>query len=73
MRSRRSSHLEFIFYSNVAARVLDIPSVRTVVNYQLPHAEEGQSLYKGKDLSKFYPVVLGEDIAALDADEESAR
>ncbi|KAL9296365.1 hypothetical protein ACSQ67_022261 [Phaseolus vulgaris] len=27
----------------------------------------------GKDLSKFYPIVFGEDIAASDADEESAR
>ncbi|XP_061340609.1 subtilisin-like protease SBT3.9 [Gastrolobium bilobum] len=34
---------------------------------------QGQSLYTGKDLSKFYPIVYGEDIAASDADEESAR
>ncbi|TKY67617.1 Subtilisin protease SBT3.5 [Spatholobus suberectus] len=34
---------------------------------------QGQSLYTGKGLSKFYPIVFGEDIAASDADEESAR
>ncbi|KAG5145358.1 hypothetical protein JHK84_030901 [Glycine max] len=34
---------------------------------------QGQSLYTGKDLSKFYPIVFGEDIAASDSDEESAR
>ncbi|KDO40056.1 hypothetical protein CISIN_1g036969mg, partial [Citrus sinensis] len=34
----------------------------------------GQAFYNGKeDLNKFYPIVIGKDIAAYDADEGSAR
>ncbi|GFY89720.1 subtilisin-like serine endopeptidase family protein [Actinidia rufa] len=33
----------------------------------------GQALYIGNDVDKFYPIVFGEDIAVVDADEDSAR
>jgi hypothetical protein len=31
------------------------------------------SLYTGKELNKFYPIVYGKDIAASDANEVSAK
>ncbi|KAL5053945.1 hypothetical protein RYX36_034627 [Vicia faba] len=34
--------------------------------------KKGQSLYTGKELNKFYPIMYGEDIATSDASEESA-
>ncbi|KAK7264239.1 hypothetical protein RJT34_31845 [Clitoria ternatea] len=56
----------------VAASTIDreFPSTVILGNNQ---TLQGQSLYTGKDLSKFYPIVYGEDIAASDADEDSAR
>ncbi|KAI4297674.1 hypothetical protein L6164_037555 [Bauhinia variegata] len=56
----------------VAASTVDraFPSMVTLGNNQ---TLLGQSLYTGKGLNKFYPIVYGEDIAATDADEESAR
>ncbi|XP_027355421.1 subtilisin-like protease SBT3.5 [Abrus precatorius] len=56
----------------VAASTMDreFPSVIVLGNNQ---TLQGQSLYTGKDLSKFYPIVYGEDIAASGADEENAR
>ncbi|KAM5548649.1 subtilisin-like protease SBT3.9 [Rosa sericea] len=32
----------------------------------------GQGLYTGMDVNKFYPLVYGQDIASVDADEDSA-
>ncbi|KAH9657067.1 subtilisin-like protease SBT3.9 [Citrus sinensis] len=38
-----------------------------------PFCVQGQAFYNGKeDLNKFYPIVIGKDIAAYDADEGSA-
>ncbi|KAL5129922.1 Subtilisin-like protease SBT3.8 [Glycine soja] len=56
----------------VSARTIDreFPSRIIMGNNQ---TLQGQSLYTGKDLSKFYRIVFGEDIAASDADEKSAR
>ncbi|KAJ7967255.1 Subtilisin-like protease [Quillaja saponaria] len=56
----------------VAASTIDraFPSIITMGNNQ---TLLGQSLYTGTDVSKFYPIVFGEDIAAFDADETSAR
>ncbi|RDX73230.1 Subtilisin-like protease SBT3.6, partial [Mucuna pruriens] len=56
----------------VAATTIDreFPSMIILGNNQ---TLQGRSLYTGKDLSKFYPIVYGGDIAALDADEESAK
>ncbi|XP_020239439.1 subtilisin-like protease SBT3.5 isoform X2 [Cajanus cajan] len=55
----------------VAASTIDreFPSMITMGNNR---TLQGQSLYTGKDLSKFYPIVYGEDIAVSDADQESA-
>ncbi|CAI8616888.1 unnamed protein product [Vicia faba] len=56
----------------VAASTIDreFPSTISLGNNQ---TIQGQSLYTGKELNKFYPIVYGEDIAASDAGEESAR
>ncbi|XP_028767967.1 subtilisin-like protease SBT3.9 [Neltuma alba] len=56
----------------VAASTLDraFPSIITLGNNQ---TLQGQSLYTGKDVNKFYPIVYGEDIESEDSDGESAR
>ncbi|KAI9127977.1 hypothetical protein K1719_000970 [Acacia pycnantha] len=56
----------------VAASTLDraFPSLVTLGNNQ---TLQGQSLYTGKDVNKFYPIVYGEDIASEDSDGGSAR
>ncbi|XAR72774.1 Tripeptidyl-peptidase II [Bertholletia excelsa] len=33
----------------------------------------GQAVYMGKDVTEFYPIVNGEDVASVDADEDRAR
>lgn len=33
---------------------------------------QGQGLYTGMHVNKFYPLVYGQDIASIDADEDSA-
>ncbi|CAK8576636.1 unnamed protein product [Lathyrus sativus] len=56
----------------VAASTIDreFPSKIILGNNQ---TIQGQSLYTGKELNKFYPIVYGEDIATSNASEESAR
>lgn len=34
---------------------------------------QGQALYTGNAMNKFYPIVYGEDISYADSDEDSAR
>ncbi|KAH9657072.1 subtilisin-like protease SBT3.9 [Citrus sinensis] len=57
----------------VAASTIDraFPTAITMGNNQ---TVVGQAFYNGKeDLNKFYPIVIGKDIATFDADEGSAR
>ncbi|KAL7206811.1 hypothetical protein ACSBR2_019504 [Camellia fascicularis] len=56
----------------VAANTIDraFPTMIILGNNQ---TVVGQASYTGKDVNKFYPIVNGEDIAAVDADEDSAR
>ncbi|KAH6789400.1 hypothetical protein C2S51_004406 [Perilla frutescens var. frutescens] len=56
----------------VAASTIDrsFPVMITIGNNQ---TFVGQSLYTGKDLDKFYPIVYGADITATNADEDDAR
>ncbi|KAJ0010955.1 hypothetical protein Pint_34793 [Pistacia integerrima] len=56
----------------VAASTIDrsFPTAITMGNNQ---TVVGQAFYTGRmDMNKFYPIVYGEDIAAIDADEDSA-
>ncbi|PON47983.1 Subtilase [Parasponia andersonii] len=55
----------------VAASTIDraFPTVLTLGNNQ---TLVGQALFTRMDLDKFYPLVYGEDIASLDADQTSA-
>ncbi|CAL5329018.1 unnamed protein product [Camellia sinensis] len=55
----------------VAANTIDraFPTMIILGNNQ---TVVGQASYTGKDVNKFYPIVNGEDIAAVDADEDSA-
>ncbi|KAB1207414.1 Subtilisin-like protease [Morella rubra] len=56
----------------VAASTIDraFPTVITLGNNQ---TFGGQAFYTGKDMNNFHPIVNGEDIAATDADGDSAR
>lgn len=55
----------------VAASTIDreFPALITPGNNQ---TFVGQSLYTGREVNKFHPIVYGEDIAATDVDENSA-
>ncbi|XP_031271643.1 subtilisin-like protease SBT3.2 [Pistacia vera] len=56
----------------VAASTIDrsFPTAITMGNNQ---TVVGQAFYTGRmDMNKFYPIVYGEDIASIDADEDSA-
>lgn len=56
----------------VAASTIDraFPTVITLGNNQ---TLVGQAFYTGKNMKEFHPIVQGEEIAAVDADENSAR
>ncbi|XP_062175918.1 subtilisin-like protease SBT3.9 [Alnus glutinosa] len=56
----------------VAASTIDraFPTLITLGNNQ---TLVGQAFYTRKDMNKFHPIVQGEDIAVVDADEDSAR
>ncbi|XP_058735117.1 subtilisin-like protease SBT3.5 isoform X2 [Vicia villosa] len=56
----------------VAASTIDREFPSTVILGN-NHTIQGQSLYTGKESNKFHPIVFGEDIAASNASEESAR
>ncbi|XP_062023220.1 subtilisin-like protease SBT3.9 isoform X3 [Rosa rugosa] len=55
----------------VAASTIDraFPTAISLGNNQ---TVVGQGLYTGMDVNKFYPLVYGQDIASVDADEDSA-